>query len=129
MKADALAQQIGIDGRIALYGIAFDHDSDVVKPSSDTQIAEVAAYLTSNPDANVLVVGHTDMTGAFEYNRELSERRAAAVAAKLTGGHGLSADRIFAVGVGPASPIATNRTEAGRAKNRRIEIVDLPKAE
>lgn len=129
VKADKLAEKIGVDGRIALYGIEFDYDSAVVKASSAPQIAEVAAFLKSNPEASVLVVGHTDMTGAFDYNRGLSERRAAAVVAKLTGGHGISADRMFAVGVGPASPIATNRTEEGRAKNRRVEIVDLPKAE
>ncbi|MHA7873691.1 MAG: OmpA family protein, partial [Hyphococcus sp.] len=129
VRADALAEKIGVDGRIALYGIEFDVDSDVVRASSAPQIAEVASFLKGNPQANVLVVGHTDTTGAFDYNRDLSERRAAAVVAKLTGEHAISADRLFAVGVGPASPIATNRTEEGRARNRRVEIVDLPQAE
>ncbi len=129
VKADKLAEAIGVDGRVALYGIEFDHDSDVVKPSSDAQIAEIAAYLKNNPSANVLVVGHTDTTGAFDYNRGLSERRAAAVVSNLTGGHGIAGDRLFAVGVGPASPIATNRTEEGRARNRRVEVVELPAAE
>jgi len=129
VKADKLAAAIGVDGRIALYGIEFDHDSDVVKPASGAQIAEVAKYLENNPSANVLVVGHTDTTGAFDYNRALSERRAAAVVKKLTDAHGVAGARMFAVGVGPASPIATNRTEEGRARNRRVEIVDLPKAE
>ncbi len=129
VRADALAEKIGIDGRIALYGIEFDYDSDAVKGSSAPQIAEVAAFLKDNPQATVLVVGHTDATGAFDYNRDLSERRAAAVVAKLSDDHGIDADRLFAVGVGPASPVATNRTEAGRARNRRVEIVDLPAAE
>jgi len=129
VKAGKLAEAIGVDGRIALYGIEFDYDSDVVKPASGAQIAEVAKYLESNPSANVLVVGHTDTTGAFAYNRALSERRAAAVVKKLTDVHDVTSDRMFAVGVGPASPIATNRTEEGRARNRRVEIVDLPKAQ
>ncbi len=128
INADTLAQKIGVDGRIALYGIEFDHDSDVVKASSQAQITEVASYLQKNPQASVLVVGHTDTTGQFAYNRGLSERRAAAVVAKLTGEFGIAQNRLFAAGVGPASPVATNRTEDGRARNRRVEIVDLPSA-
>lgn len=126
VRADEMAASMGADGRIILYGIEFDHDSDVVKESSAPQINEVAAYLNNNPGANILVVGHTDITGSFDYNRALSERRAAAVVAKLTGEHNIAASRLFAAGVGPASPVATNRTDDGRARNRRVEIVDLP---
>lgn len=129
VEADELAETIGTDGRIALYGIEFDHDSDVVKPASDPQIAEIATYLKERPRASVLVVGHTDTTGKLDYNRDLSERRAAAVVRKLTEDHGIRGDRLFAVGVGPAAPVATNRTDEGRARNRRVEIVDLPAVE
>lgn len=129
VTADKLAEAIGVNGRIALYGINFDHDSDVVNASSAPQIEEVAAYFAANPAAKALVVGHTDATGGLDYNRGLSSRRASAVVAALTGDHGVDANRLFAIGVGPAAPLATNRTEAGRAKNRRVEIVDLPSAE
>ena len=69
------------------------------------------------------VVGHTDSTGEYEMNMDLSRRRAAAVIAALTGGHGIAADRLQPAGVGPLAPVASNDTEEGRAKNRRVELV------
>jgi len=69
------------------------------------------------------VVGHTDNTGTYEYNLDLSRRRAAAVVEALTRGHGVAAARLKAVGVGPVAPVASNATEEGRAKNRRVELV------
>lgn len=127
VKASDIEKAIDAAGRVALYGVEFDFDSANVKSSSDAQIAEIAGYLKANADVGALVVGHTDATGKFDYNRDLSERRAAAVVAKLTDEHGIAAERLFAVGVGPAAPTATNRTEEGRARNRRVEIVELPK--
>jgi outer membrane protein OmpA-like peptidoglycan-associated protein len=126
VKSDQIGEALAASGRVALYAIEFDHDSDLIRPSSDAQIGEIAQYLKANAQARVMVVGHTDTTGAFAYNRSLSERRAAAVVKRLTGAHGVAAGRLTAVGVGPAAPVATNRSEAGRAKNRRVEIVDYP---
>jgi outer membrane protein OmpA-like peptidoglycan-associated protein len=125
VKADKIGAALAEQGKIALYAIEFDLDSDAIRPSSDPQIAEIAAYLKKDASARVMVVGHTDTTGAFDYNRGLSERRAAAVVKRLTAA-GVAAGRLTAFGAGPAAPVASNRTEESRAKNRRVEIVDYP---
>ena len=71
----------------------------------------------------VFIVGHTDMQGPVERNRILSRDRAAAVIAALVKDHGITVDRLTAEGVGPLAPAASNVDEAGRAKNRRVEMV------
>jgi outer membrane protein OmpA-like peptidoglycan-associated protein len=72
-------------------------------------------------DAKFLIAGHTDSQGATSYNQKLSEQRAAAVVTYLVG-KGIAADRLSSVGFGEDQPIATNKTRAGRAQNRRVEI-------
>ena len=79
--------------------------------------------LKDNPALKLLVVGHTDNVGNFPFNMDLSQRRAAAVVAALAS-RGAAKDRLTPVGVSFASPIATNKTEEGRAKNRRVELVE-----
>ena len=69
------------------------------------------------------VVGHTDTSGSFEHNLDLSMRRAAAVVEVLVTAHGISEGRLTPRGVGPLAPVASNDTEAGRALNRRVELV------
>ncbi len=85
--------------------------------------AEIGALLKSNPWLGVVIVGHTDNVGAFDYNIDLSKRRAAAVVAALAKRFQLPADRLKSAGVGMVSPTAPNTTEEGRAKNRRVELV------
>ncbi|HCC46890.1 MAG TPA: DUF4892 domain-containing protein [Elusimicrobia bacterium] len=123
---DAAAMQEAMDatGRVALYGIYFDTNKAVLKTESARQIAEIARLLKSNPKLKVLVVGHTDNQGDFDFNMGLSEQRADAVIDALTAGHAIPAARLTPVGVGMASPVDTNKTSAGRAKNRRVEIVE-----
>jgi outer membrane protein OmpA-like peptidoglycan-associated protein len=72
----------------------------------------------------LLVVGHTDNVGSYGFNMDLSQRRAAAVVAALAGRFGIARDRLSPVGVSYASPVASNRAEEGRAKNRRVELVE-----
>lgn len=122
--SDEMAERIALDGRIALYGIEFDFDSAEVKASAEPTLAEIAKLLTARPQLSILVVGHTDTAGAFDYNRKLSQRRAEAVVERLAA-LGVERKRLFPVGVGFASPVAINGTEEGRAKNRRVELVDL----
>lgn len=129
VQADALQKAIDAEGKVALYGIYFDVDKAEVKSDSAPQLAEIAKYLQAAPKARVLVVGHTDNSGAIDYNRDLSDRRAASVVAALAGQHGVANERMFPVGVGLAAPIASNLTEDGKAKNRRVEIVALPSAQ
>lgn len=123
VKSDEMASQIALNGRIALYGIQFDFNSAAIKPESTPTLAEIATLLKARPELAILVVGHSDAVGAFAYNRDLSTRRAQSVVADLTA-RGVAAKRLFPVGVSFASPIATNTTDEGRAKNRRVELVD-----
>ena len=122
---DASAMQASIDtsGRVALYGILFDTDKAEIKPESKATLEEIAKFLRANPKLNLVVAGHTDAQGAFDYNVTLSRRRAAAVVAALVGQHGIAASRLTAFGAGMAAPVASNDDEAGRSKNRRVELV------
>jgi OOP family OmpA-OmpF porin len=124
VDAAAMQEAMETTGRVALYGIYFDSNKAVLKAESAKQIAEIARLFKGKPSLKVLVVGHTDSQGGFDFNTGLSERRADAVTSALTTGHAIDAARLTPVGVGMASPVDTNRTEAGRAKNRRVEIVE-----
>jgi outer membrane protein OmpA-like peptidoglycan-associated protein len=124
LDAGALQSEIATEGRVAVYGILFDFDKADIRPDSKPQLNEIGSLLKASPDLKVLIVGHTDAKGALDYNRDLSLRRARAVVQALTSGYGVEAGRLTAVGVGMAAPVATNRTEEGRAKNRRVEIVE-----
>ena len=84
VDASAMAQSIVASGRVALYGIQFDFDKAEIKPESRPTLDEIAKFLKDNADISVVVAGHTDSKGAFDYNVDLSSRRAAAVAAELT---------------------------------------------
>jgi outer membrane protein OmpA-like peptidoglycan-associated protein len=123
VDADAVSNQLETKGRIALYGILFDFDSAVLQASSASTVAEVAKSLKDNPSMSVYVVGHTDNAGDYTYNRDLSQQRAASVVQVLVDKHGISSDRLLAVGVGPVAPKANNDSEDGRRVNRRVEIV------
>lgn len=99
----------------------FDFDKAVVKPEGKQRLDALVEKLQA-VDLEVLVaVGHTDATGPDAYNQKLSERRAAAVKAYLVS-KGVDEKRIYTEGKGEASPVATNSTRAGRAKNRRVEV-------
>jgi len=121
--AEALLADLSRAGHVVVNGIYFDTDKAVVKPESEAALSEIATLLRDNADLKVFIVGHTDMTGDLAHNLDLSERRAAAVVEALVAGHGMSADRLAPRGVGPLAPVASNDTDAGRALNRRVEIV------
>lgn len=118
-----IEKALGADGRVSIYGILFDYDKDLVRPESKPALIEIAKALSANPTLRVEIVGHTDNRGTAEYNRDLSERRAANVAAALTREHGIAAGRLSASGAGLSAPIASNDTEEGRARNRRVELI------
>ncbi|MGV6812756.1 MAG: OmpA family protein [Brevirhabdus sp.] len=105
--------------------ILFDVDSTYVNPSLENDLRAVAQNLNKYPDSTVVVVGHTDNTGSAEYNQDLSARRAGAVASILINS-GVDALRVTSVGRGEDQPVASNLTEEGKAKNRRVEIVIRP---
>jgi OmpA-OmpF porin, OOP family len=124
VDAGAMAKAIESSGRVALYGIYFDFNKADVKPESEATLQEMAKLLKQTPTRKLLVVGHTDNVGTFAFNMDLSQRRAAAVVAALTTRFGIAKDRLTPVGVSFASPVAPNIDEDGRAKNRRVELVD-----
>lgn len=124
VSAEALAKDIIRTGHVAIYGIYFDAGKTEVKPESEPTLKEIAKLLQQNPKLNLFVVGHTDNVGTLISNMELSKRRAEAVAKVLAEKYGVDAKRLTAYGVGPLSPVASNKTEEGRAKNRRVELVE-----
>lgn len=123
-NAAALSSALAAEGRATVGGIFFDTGLAAVKPESGPALAEVAKLLAGEPALRLRVVGHTDATGDLAANLELSRARAEAVVQALVTQHGVAAARLTAHGVGPLSPAATNRTEEGRARNRRVEIVE-----
>jgi outer membrane protein OmpA-like peptidoglycan-associated protein len=94
-----------------------------VKPESKPTLDAIAQLLTKNNELLLYVVGHTDDTGAGTANLELSRQRAAAVVAELTGSYKIAPTRLQAQGVGPFAPAANNTSDAGKQKNRRVELV------
>lgn len=123
IKADAIKDRIDIYGKVAIEGIYFDTGKSTIRAESTPAISEIANYLKSNPSVNCWVVGHTDSDGAFELNSKLSLDRASAIKSELESQYGIKVGRLYAEGVGPLAPIASNKTDEGRQKNRRVELV------
>jgi OOP family OmpA-OmpF porin len=123
VDAEAIGKGIDANGHMAIYGVLFDTDSADIKPESASVLLEIAKLLESRPDLNILVVGHTDNQGTYEYNIALSSRRANAVERYLDEHHAINAGRMRSDGVGFLAPVSTNDTPEGRAKNRRVELV------
>lgn len=124
VQAGEMAKTISGTGRIALYGIYFDFNKADVKSESDPTLEQIAKLLKDNSALKLLVVGHTDNVGGFPFNMDLSQRRAAAVVGALASRYAIGKDRLAPYGVSFASPVASNNTEEGRAKNRRVELVE-----
>lgn len=122
-SADEMVASITTSGRVALYGILFDSGKTEVKPESKATMDEIGKLLAANKSLKLLVVGHTDNVGGFPPNLDLSKKRAEAVVAQLVAQYKVPATRLQAFGVAYASPVAPNIDAAGRAKNRRVELV------
>jgi OOP family OmpA-OmpF porin len=128
-NADLPEQAAGIGpaldevGRAVLADLDFASGAAALTGDDYPSLAAVAAWLEANPDGRVALVGHTDASGSLEANIALSERRAEAVAQVLIDRYGIGRDRVAARGVGFLAPRATNQTEEGRQKNRRVEVV------
>lgn len=123
VDAEAIGKGIDANGHMAIYGVLFDTDSADINPESAPVLAEIAKLLQVRPSLNILVVGHTDNQGTYEYNMNLSAKRAGAVTRYLADHHGIDPNRMHSAGVGFLAPVSTNDTPAGRAKNRRVELV------
>lgn len=123
LQADELQQSLDRQGHVAVPGVYFDTAKADIKPESDTALSEIAKLLASNASLKVYVVGHTDNEGSLDTNIALSQARAQAVVDALRASHGIDAVRLAAKGVASFAPVASNAQEAGRARNRRVEIV------
>jgi outer membrane protein OmpA-like peptidoglycan-associated protein len=125
VTADAavMGRELTAAGKTIIYGIYFDTGSAVIKPESEPAIAEMLKLLKANPNLKAFVVGHTDTVGTLETNLTLSADRAGALV-KILVGRGIETTRLKASGVGPYSPVASNKDEPGRAQNRRVELVE-----
>jgi len=122
LDAAHLKQGLEAEGKVAVYGIYFDTAKAEIKPDSKPSLDEMAKLLSGNPSLKVYIVGHTDNAGTLASNLELSQRRADAVV-KALAGYRIDAQRMVAKGVASLAPVASNAGEAGRAKNRRVELV------
>ena len=123
VDADFLRDRLENVGFVALYGIHFRTDAAEMTEESRPSLDAIAELLQLRPDLDLYVVGHTDNVGRFEYNMDLSQRRAESVVRELVARYGIGEDRLRPVGVGPVSPVAGNHTGEGRAQNRRVELV------
>lgn len=123
LQADELQKSLERQGYVAIPGIYFDSANAEIKPESGAALAEMAKVLAGNVAVKFYVVGHTDNQGSIETNLALSQDRAQAVVEALRTSYGIDAARLAAKGVASFSPVASNAQEAGRARNRRVELV------
>jgi outer membrane protein OmpA-like peptidoglycan-associated protein len=122
-SAETFQAGLKTTGHVEVPGIYFDTGKAELKPESDAAIAEVAKLLKADTAVKVFVVGHTDNVASLDLNAKLSQARAESVVQALVAKHGIAAGRLIGRGVGPLAPIASNDSEDGRAKNRRVELV------
>lgn len=119
---NSIAKSLNDNGRAVVYGINFDFNSDVIKSESRSTLDKIAAVLNESKDMKMTIEGHTDNVGGESFNLSLSEKRAKSVKAYLTS-QGIDEARLSTRGAGMTKPVSTNDTEAGRAQNRRVELV------
>ena len=123
LSAEQIGKDLGSGGKVVFYGIHFDTDKATIKAESGPTLAEMAKWLKANAAAKVYIVGHTDMQGGHDHNMKLSRERAASVVGALAAQHGIAKERLASDGAGPLAPVASNGDDAGRARNRRVEMV------
>ncbi len=102
--------------------VLFEFDKSILTQADVKELQKAVAFVKKYPGANIRLDGYTDSIGTDAYNIGLSERRATAVKDYLIKEAGVSSSRIMVIGHGKADPVADNKTEEGRAKNRRVEI-------
>ncbi|MEO6687724.1 MAG: OmpA family protein, partial [Dokdonella sp.] len=115
------ARQLAKDCHVALYGVLFDFNKASLKAESDSVLQRVLSFLQKDPNLTLEVQGHTDNVGSDDFNRNLSDARANAVVTWFVQ-HGVAANRLSFKGYGKTMPVASNDTDDGRARNRRVEL-------
>jgi len=120
--AKAMRNDLAETGKTIIQGIFFDTGSATIKSESEPALIEIVKLFKESPELKVYVIGHTDNVGSLESNLKLSTDRAASVVKTLIS-RGIAASRLKSAGVGPYSPVGSNDSDAGKAKNRRVEFV------
>ena len=123
LSANEMDKSLDTSGKVAVYGILFDTNKADMKPESRASLEQIGTLLKQKTGLKLHVVGHTDNVGTLPANIDLSKRRAEAVVAALASSYGIARDRLTANGVASLAPVASNIGEAGKAKNRRVELV------
>lgn len=123
MSSSEIAKGLDANGKVAIYGILFDTGKADIKAESKPSLDQIGGLLKQQTGLKLHVVGHTDNVGNLPANLDLSRRRADAVAAALAKDYGIARDRLTANGVASLAPVASNGSDVGRAKNRRVELV------
>jgi outer membrane protein OmpA-like peptidoglycan-associated protein len=118
-----MEQALSRDRKVVIYGIYFDFAKAIIKKESGRVLHEIADLMQKNPSWSLTINGYTDSIGGNAYNLALSKRRAAAVRDTLVTGFHIAAPRLTSNGYGSASPIDSNSTLEGRARNRRVELI------
>jgi len=118
-----LYQALATDGRVAIHDILFDVDAATIRPESATVLAEIGGMLDGHAELSLMIEGHTDSTGEFDHNMELSRLRAESVKRWLVERNGIQTSRLRTLGLGSTQPKASNDDELGRQQNRRVELV------
>ncbi len=124
VDAAAMGKDIDARGRTVLRGLYFDTDQATIKAESKPALDEIAKLLRARAEMQVYIVGHTDADGSLSHNMQLSAARAKAVTDALAGDYAIDAARLDPHGVGPLSPLDSNAGDAGKAENRRVEMVE-----
>jgi outer membrane protein OmpA-like peptidoglycan-associated protein len=122
-ETKSIETELEKEGRAQVYGIYFDFNSATIRPESEPVLKEIADALNNHPDWKLSVNGHTDNVGGDTYNQKLSVKRAESVKQALVENYQIAADRLQTAGLGASSPIDTNDTPEGRARNRRVELI------
>ncbi|HPO40131.1 MAG TPA: OmpA family protein [Bacteroidales bacterium] len=124
VSVDDISGDLTNKGHIAIYDIHFEVGKSTIMPESQESLKIIADYLNANKDKKYFIVGHTDNTGDFASNMTLSEERAKSVMSELITKYNVGDSQLKSYGVSSLSPVSSNNTEEGRAKNRRVEIVE-----
>ena len=123
VTAQKIDEAMALSGFVSIYGVHFDSGECEIQDESGPALEEIAIFLKKNSEKKYYIVGHTDNVGDFNLNMELSEKRAKAVKRELIEQYGVRNNQLNAYGVGPLCPVTSNRSDVGKARNRRVEIV------
>lgn len=124
VTAQNINEDISANGHIAIYDIHFDTGKSEIKSGASVALRNIAEYLQAHTSQKFLIVGHTDNVGNFDTNIKLSKERAKAVMNELITKYNVKPEQLKACGDGSTAPVASNSTDDGKAKNRRVEIVE-----